>query len=96
MELLNDQTFLQSLANKAQADAQFKRSLVENPVAVIEKFLGKRIILPQNKKVIVVDQMDTSAIYINLPAVSDTDDIELNEEQLEIVAGGAGHEWIKP
>jgi len=90
MELRNDQEFLQNLAKKVQEDAQFKKSLLENPVVGIEVFLGHRIIIPQDKKVVIVDQTDPSTIFINLPAVHDTEDIELNEEQLDIVAGGAG------
>ena len=88
MELRNDQDFLQNLAKKAQEDAQFKKNLLENPVVVIEVFLGKKIIIPQNKKVVIVDQTDSSTIFINLSAVYSTDDVELNEEQLDIVAGG--------
>ena len=95
MELRNDQDFLQNLAKKAQQDVQFKKNLLENPVAGIEVFLGKRIIIPQDKKVVIVDQTDPSTIFINLPAVYNTDDyntddVELDEEQLDIVAGGMG------
>ena len=94
MELRNDQEFLQNLAKKVQEDAQFKKNLLENSVLGIEVFLGRRIILPQGKKIAIVDQTDPSTIFINLPAVHSTEDIELNEEQLDIVAGGGGDTLI--
>ena len=90
MELRNDQDFLQNLAKKAQQDVQFRKNLLENPVAGIEGFLGKRLIIPQDKKVVIVDQTDPSTIFINLPSVHDTEDVELNEDMLDIVAGGGG------
>jgi hypothetical protein len=34
------------------------------------------------------DQTDESTVYINIPAKLNTEDVELNEEQLEVVAGG--------
>ena len=46
--------------------------------------------MPQGKKIAIVDQTDPSTIFINLPAIASTEDVELNEEQLDIVAGGAG------
>lgn len=37
---------------------------------------------------VVCDQTDESATYINLFAKSNFEDVELNEDQLEAVAGG--------
>lgn len=87
MDLLNNQSFLQNLAKKAQEDATFKNNLLENPVKSIETFLGQRIILPQGKT-IAIEQTDSSTFSIKLIAAPDTEDVELDEEQLDIVAGG--------
>lgn len=87
MDLLNNQSFLQNLAKKAQEDATFKSNLLENPVKSIETFLGQRIILPQGKT-IAIEQTDSSTFSIKLIAAPDTEDVELDEEQLDIVAGG--------
>jgi hypothetical protein len=43
--------------------------------------------LPAGKTLVVRDQTDESAVYINIPAKAEVD-AELNEEQLEAVAGG--------
>ncbi|WP_461133301.1 TOMM propeptide domain-containing protein [Spirosoma lituiforme] len=89
MDLLTDQNFLQSLAKKVREDATFKKNLLDNPLKTIEHFAGCRIIISQGKKITIVDQTDPTTIFINLPSESDTEDVELNEEQLDIVAGGA-------
>jgi len=34
------------------------------------------------------DQTDESTVYINIPTKPNTEDVELNEDQLEAVAGG--------
>ncbi len=46
--------------------------------------------MPEGKTIIVKDQTDASTVYINIPAEQKMDDVELNEEQLEAVAGGRG------
>jgi len=88
MDLLTDQNFLRSLAKKVREDATFKRSLLDNPLKTIEHFAGCRIIIPQGKKITIVDQTDPATIFVNLPSESDTEDVELNEEQLDIISGG--------
>ena len=94
MDFLNDQEFLQGLAKRVREDAIFKKKLMENPLKTIESFSGYRIIIPQDKKIDVVDQTDPSTIFINLPAEKSTEDVELNEEQLDIIAGGTGEPLI--
>jgi len=96
MERIDDQNFLQRLAKKVEEDAQFKKNLLENPTVGIEIFLGRRVMFPKGKKVVVVDQTDPSIIFVNLPAVHITEDVELNEEQLDTVAGGAGDPLFRP
>lgn len=90
MELTNDQKILDAIVKKAWEDPTFRNNLIARPVATIESFLGHPIHLPEGKKIAFVDQTDSSTIFINIPAEPNMDDVELNEEQLDIVAGGDG------
>ena len=94
MEQINDQVFLQKLAKKVEEDVQFKKILLENPIVGIEAFLGRRVTLPKGWKIVVVDQTDPSTIFINLPAIQSTEDVELSEEQLDIVSDGLNGDLI--
>lgn len=88
MELTQEQKLLQTIITKSWEDNIFKKELIANPVKAIENLTGKRIKIPENKTMTVVDQSDTSIIYLNIPAEPNMEDIELTEEQLEIIAGG--------
>lgn len=82
------QELLHTIITKAWEDEAFKQELINDPINAIEKATGERVRLPEGKTLIVKDQSDASAIYINIPAEPNMDDMELNEEQLEAVAGG--------
>ena len=86
------QELLQTIITKAWEDKTFKEELIANPLEAIEKATGERIQLPKGKTLIVRDQTDESAVYINIPAEPNIEDMELSEEQLEVVAGG-GNIW---
>ncbi|WP_086455296.1 NHLP leader peptide family RiPP precursor [Flavobacterium sp. FPG59] len=89
MEFTQEQKLYAEIVQKAWEDASFKQELIANPVAAIEKLTGKKMNLPEGKTLVVIDQTDESTVYINIPAVQKkVDDVELNEEQLEAVAGG--------
>lgn len=88
MELSKEQQLLKEVIYKAWEDSAFKEELIKDPIASIEKLTGKKLKLPEGKKFIVRDQTDASAVYINIPAEKKMDDVELNEDQLELVAGG--------
>nr|WP_294924924.1 NHLP leader peptide family RiPP precursor [uncultured Flavobacterium sp.] len=89
MEFTQEQKLYAEIVQKAWEDAEFKKELIANPVAAIEKFTGKKLNLPAGKTFVVRDQTDESAVYINIPAAQrHSEDIQLNEEQLEAVAGG--------
>lgn len=77
-----------TVIEKAWEDAAFKQELIADPVAAIEKLTGVKMNIPEGKKIVVRDQSSTSTIYINIPSNNTSEDIELNEEQLELVAGG--------
>ena len=87
MEFTQDQKVYAEIVQKAWEDAEFKKELLANPIAAIEKFTGKKINLPEGKTLVVRDQTDDSNVYINIPAKAETD-AELSEEQLEAVSGG--------
>ena len=82
------QDILQTVINKAWENETFKQELIANPIDAIEKATGERIRIPEGKTLIIRDQSDAAAIYVNIPAEPNMDDMELNEEQLEAVAGG--------
>lgn len=90
MEFTQEQKLYGEIVRKAWEDAQFKNELMANPVAAIEKLTGQKLNLPQGKTLVVRDQTNETTVYINLPAKPNTEDVELNEDQLEAVAGGKG------
>jgi len=89
MEFTKEQESFQKIVQEAWKNEIFKKELINNPVKAIEKLMGEKIQLPEGKTLVVRDQTDESVVYINIPAEQNMDDIELNEEQLEAVAGGA-------
>lgn len=88
MELTQEQKFYAEIIQKAWDDAEFKKELLTNPAAAIEKLTGKKVNLPEGKRIVVRDQTDDSTVFINIPAKRTTDEVELTEDQLEAVAGG--------
>lgn len=87
MEITKEQQVLQQVINEAWENEDFKAELMANPVAAIEKLIGEKLDL-KGKELIVRDQTDESTIYINIPAEQNLEDVELNDAQLETVAGG--------
>ncbi|AEE48586.1 NHLP leader peptide family RiPP precursor [Haliscomenobacter hydrossis] len=81
--------FLGLLTQKAWESSEFKNLLINDPKAAIEQATGRELPFLDDKKIVVTDQTDTSTIYINIPAQPSFDELELTEEQLELVAGGA-------
>lgn len=87
MELSQEQKLYAEIVQKAWEDAEFKKELISNPVAVIEALTGSKFDLPEGKTLVVKDQTDESTIYINIPAKVEVD-VELSENELETVSGG--------
>lgn len=100
MEFTPEQKLYAEIVQKAWESPKFKNELMTNPAEAIENFTGKKMNLPAGKTLVVQDQTDESMVYINIPASPNLDDVELNEEQLEVVAGGKGIKdvlnWILP
>lgn len=90
MEFTQNQKAYAEIVQKAWEDPQFKSELVANPAEAIEKTTGQKLNLPAGKKLVVRDQTDGSTMYINIQRKPNMEDVELNEDQLEAVAGGKG------
>lgn len=88
MKLTKEQELMQTIINKAWEDEAFKQELVLDPISAIEKLTGEKVSLPKGKTLVVRDQTSEETIYINIPAEQNLENVELNEEQLEAVAGG--------
>jgi len=88
MELTNEQKINAQIVQEAWDNAEFKKELMANPVAAMEKLTGHKINLPEGQKLVVVDQTNESTVYFNIPRKIDITALELTEEQLEMVAGG--------
>lgn len=87
------QQVIQKVISKAWEDIKFREELLVTPVEAIEKLTGVKIVLPEGKELVVVDQTDKSKVYVNLPAEPEIDNLELTEDQLEAIAGGEQMMW---
>jgi len=88
MKSSKQENALQSIITEAWENEAFKNDLIENPKKAIESLTGQTIHLPEGKTLQAIDQTNENVIYINIPAEPNLEDVELNEEQLEAVAGG--------
>lgn len=86
MEITKEQQVLQQVINEAWENETFKAELIANPVEAIEKLTGEKLDL-NGRELIVRDQTAEDTVFINIPAAPEVD-AELNEAQLEAVAGG--------
>ncbi|SHH77266.1 NHLP leader peptide family RiPP precursor [Flavobacterium defluvii] len=75
------------IITEAWANDDFKKSLIRNPEATLEKFFGRS--LPLGKKIKVTDQSDPEYLYINIPIKMKPTDQELDEKKLDKLSGGA-------
>lgn len=89
MKVSEEQNLVYTVLNEAWNNPAFKEELIASPVEAVRKLTGQTMQLPEGvDRIQVVDQTDEKTWNINLPAQPNMDDVELNEEQLEIVAGG--------
>lgn len=99
MNPLEEKKNIEAIIIKAWEDENFKNELIKDPKRTIEKFLSIKLNIPTDKKIIVTDQTLKDYVYINIPIKSENDDFELNDEQLDQVAGGTQQDppiFIKP
>ncbi|WP_299715381.1 NHLP leader peptide family RiPP precursor [uncultured Tenacibaculum sp.] len=94
MELTKGQKLFKDVIEKAWDDKEFKKALLNNPQEAIKQAFGQDLKLGSNK-IVFNDQTDESITYINIPAKLNFDDVELNENDLEKVAGGSWP-WFGP
>ncbi|UZO82166.1 hypothetical protein NBT05_06750 [Aquimarina sp. ERC-38] len=94
MKYSKAQKVLEATLREAWTNPSFKENLIANPIPEIEKLTGEKINVPVGKMLVVIDQTDTNTIYLILPPQPDFEDIELDEAQLEIIAGGGGVEPV--
>ncbi|WP_291150237.1 NHLP leader peptide family RiPP precursor [Flavobacterium sp. UBA7680] len=94
MEQKKEEEVLRLVISKAWEDANFRKSLIADPIKAIENLTGAKIVLPEGKTLVVNDQTDKSKVYMNIPSEPNIEDIQLSEEQLEIIAGGGQTVWI--
>jgi len=93
------QKFQNGLITRALNDENFRKELLANPKAVVEKEMGKLkegAKLPNTLEVKVIEQ-PANTLYLILPTISD----ELSDEMLDKVTGGMDsfeymiHYWLK-
>lgn len=87
------QEIIEAVISKAWEDTIFRKELLADPVVAIEKLTGVKVVLPEGKSLVITDQTDKSKVYVNIPAEPEVENMELTEEQLEAVAGGAQRIW---
>ena len=87
------QEIIEAIISKSWEDTSFRTELTADPVKAIEKLTGVKVVLPEGKSLVVIDQTDKSKIYVNIPAEPEVENMELTEEQLEAVAGGGQRIW---
>lgn len=87
------QEIIQAIISKAWEDSNFRKELIANPVAMIERLSGVKVVVPEGKTLVIADQTDKSKIYMNIPAEPEIENMELTEEQLESIAGGGQPIW---
>ncbi len=88
MALTKEQQLFQRVIKEAWSNDMFKTALLEDPIKAIEGLTGKQLKLPQGKTLVVKDQSHVNTLFINIPTEPHMDDMELNKEQLEIIAAG--------
>jgi len=83
-------TLISTVSSRAREDESFKNELMKNPIAALNSISDAVIILPQGKRIEVVDQTDNDVFYINISGQKNQEDVELTDAQLELVSGGGG------
>ena len=83
------------LIEKSLQDESFRHRLIDDPKGAVQQELGAR--LPEEVRVVTVEETQDT-IYLVLPSASmaGAEDVELSDQQLEKVAGGAdtsGDPW---
>ncbi|HCN50560.1 MAG TPA: TOMM propeptide domain-containing protein [Chryseobacterium sp.] len=91
LEEQKGEDLIKTIIEKAWSNPEFKKDLINNPSEAISSIVGKELgdKMPDGRKLVVVDQTDANTFFLNIPAQMQVD-VELKEEELELVSGGAG------
>lgn len=89
LELNHLEETINNALERACVDDQFKKQLVDAPKETLEQFIGKEIILKEGMTIRAIDQTNPKTLFLNILPKKTLESIELNEEQLEAIAGGA-------
>ena len=78
------------IIQRSLEDDAFRQRLIEDPKAAVEQELGAR--LPEEVRVVTVEE-SADTIYLVLPStpMAGSEGVELSDQELESVAGGAAH-----
>ena len=83
------------LIEKSLQDESFRQRLMEDPKGTLEQELGRR--LPEEVQVRVVEESaDTSYLVLPGTPMAGREGVELSNQELESVAGGAVYESDTP
>lgn len=85
----NTVSSIDKIIRQCWENESFRKDVTMRPIPTIEKYLGETVNLDDGKKLVIEDQTDESTVYFNIPAQPNLDELELSEEQLSLVAGGA-------
>lgn len=96
MESTEEQKVFKQIIVEAWENPDFKEELMNSPLEAIQQLTGKTLIIPEGKTFVVKDQSNESIIYFNIPAKPNMEDVELDDDQLDIVAGGGGETLDPP
>ncbi|WP_165915736.1 NHLP leader peptide family RiPP precursor [Tenacibaculum skagerrakense] len=96
MEPTEEQKVFKQIIVEAWENPDFKEELMNSPLEAIQQLTGKTLIIPEGKTFVVKDQSNESIIYFNIPAKPNMEDVELDDDQLDIVAGGGGETLDPP
>ena len=83
------------IIQRSLEDDAFRQRLIEDPKAAVEQELGAR--LPEEVRVVTVEE-SADTIYLVLPStpMAGSEGVELSDQELESVAGGADTSGATP
>lgn len=89
MEQTKIEKLVQKALQKAEKDHEFRKTLIANPIEATESVTGETLKLPSGKELVIIEEELGDNIIARLQYKDGAlEGIELNEEELEKVAGG--------
>lgn len=75
-----------SVIEKLHQDPKLKDEFIASPINVFNRLTGKSLVLPEGFSLRIIDNTDPKILNLRIPP--NMDDVELDDEELEMVAGG--------